>query len=42
MGDNRSVSSDSRSSQVGCVAEEQVIGKLIFRLWPLDGFGTVE
>ena len=42
MGDNRSVSSDSRSSQVSCVAEEQVIGKLIFRLWPLDGFGTVE
>ena len=42
MGDNRSVSSDSRSSQVGCIAEEQVIGKLIFRLWPLDGFGTVE
>lgn len=42
MGDNRSVSSDSRSSQVGCVAEEQVIGKLIFRLLPLDGFGTVE
>lgn len=42
MGDNRSVSSDSRSSQVGCIAEEQVIGKLIFRLLPLDGFGTVE
>ena len=42
MGDNRSVSSDSRSSQVGCVAEEQVIGKLIFRLWPLGGLGTVE
>ena len=42
MGDNRSVSSDSRSSQVGCVAEVQVICKLIFRLWPLDGFGTVE
>lgn len=42
MGDNRGVSSDSRSSQVGCVAEEQVIGKLIFRLWPLGGLGTVE
>ena len=42
MGDNRGVSSDSRSSQVGCIAEEQVIGKLIFRLWPLGGLGTVE
>ena len=42
MGDNRGVSSDSRSSQVGCVAEEQVVGKLIFRLWPLDALGTIE
>lgn len=42
MGDNREVSSDSRSSQIGCVAEEQVVGKLIFRLWPLDSLGTIE
>lgn len=34
MGDHRSVSLDSRSTQVGCVAEEQIAGKLIFRLWP--------
>lgn len=36
MGDHRSVSLDSRSTQVGCVAEEQIAGKLIIRLWPLD------
>lgn len=42
MGDNRSVSSDSRSSQVGCVAEERIIGELIFTLWPLSEFGTIE
>ena len=41
MGDHRSISSDSRSSVVGCVAEEQVVGKLVFRLWPLSGFGKV-
>lgn len=41
MGDHRSTSSDSRSSVVGCVAEEQVVGKLVFRVWPLDGFGTL-
>ena len=42
MGDHRSVSSDSRSSQVGCVSEEQIVGKLVFRLWPLDEIGPIE
>lgn len=42
MGDHRSVSSDSRSMAVGCVAEEQVVGKLVFRIWPLTQFGFLE
>ena len=42
MGDNRSVSSDSRNSQVGCVPEEQILGKLIFRLWPPGEIGSIE
>lgn len=42
MGDHRSVSSDSRNSQVGCVSEEQIIGKLFFRIWPLNEIGTLE
>ena len=42
MGDHRSVSSDSRSSQVGCVSEELIVGKLLFRLWPLDEIGPIE
>ena len=41
MGDHRSVSVDSRSTAVGCVSEEQLIGKLVFRVWPLKAFGTV-
>lgn len=41
MGDHRSVSVDSRSSAVGCVAEEQIVGKLIFRIWPISGFGKI-
>lgn len=41
MGDHRSVSVDSRSTSVGCVAEEQIVGKLIFRIWPLNGFGKI-
>ncbi len=42
MGDHRSISSDSRNSQVGCVSEEQIIGKLFFRIWPLNEIGTLE
>lgn len=42
MGDHRSVSSDSRTSQLGCVSEEQIIGKLFFRLWPPGQIGTIE
>lgn len=41
MGDNRSTSVDSRSTAVGCVADEQIVGKIVFRLWPLTSFGTV-
>lgn len=36
LGDHRSVSIDSRNSQVGCVAEEQIVGKLVFRVWPFQ------
>ena len=41
MGDHRSTSVDSRSTSVGCVSEEQLVGKIAFRVWPLTGFGTV-
>ena len=41
MGDNRSVSIDSRNTAIGCVSEEQVVGKIIYRVWPLTGFGAV-
>ena len=41
MGDNRAVSVDSRNTAVGCVAEEQVVGKIVFRVWPIGEFGPV-
>ena len=41
MGDHRSTSVDSRHSAVGCVAGEQIVGKIAFRIWPLNGFGKV-
>jgi signal peptidase I len=40
MGDNRGVSVDSRSSSIGCVAYENIVGRLVFRVWPLGAFGT--
>ena len=42
MGDHRSTSADSRSSIIGCVAEEQIIGKIIFRVWPIKRFGAIQ
>ena len=42
MGDNRSVSVDSRNTAVGCVAEEQIVGKVVYRLWPLKDFGSLK
>ncbi|MDD6073654.1 MAG: signal peptidase I [Otoolea sp.] len=42
MGDHRSTSVDSRNTAVGCVAQEQVVGKIVFRVWPFGRLGTVK
>lgn len=42
LGDHRATSVDSRSTAVGCVADEQVVGKIIFRVWPLSDFGKLQ
>jgi signal peptidase I len=39
LGDHRSASIDSRSSVVGCVTKEQLIGKIFFRVYPFNVFG---
>ncbi|SCW36916.1 signal peptidase I [Streptococcus equinus] len=41
LGDNRKVSIDSRNTSVGAVSDEQLVGKLIFRIWPLSDIGTL-
>ncbi len=41
MGDHRSVSLDSRNTAVGCVSEEQIVGRLIFRVWPWESIGPI-
>ena len=42
MGDLRATSVDSRSSSLGCVPRDQIVGRIIFRVWPLNELGTVE
>ena len=42
MGDHRSTSVDSRHSEIGCISEEQIVGKIVFRVWPLTQFGSIE
>lgn len=42
MGDHRATSEDSRHTVVGCVSEEQIVGKIVFRIWPLKRFGKIE
>ena len=41
MGDHRTTSVDSRHSAGGCVAEEQIVGKIVLRVWPLSEFGVL-
>ncbi len=42
VGDHRSVSIDSRNTAVGFVSEEQIVGKLVFRLWPYASIGKLK
>lgn len=42
MGDHRSVSVDSRNSSVGCVTKDQIVGKIVFRIWPLNELGRLK
>ena len=41
IGDHRSTSVDSRNTAVGCVSEEQIVGRIIFRVWPLNALGLL-
>lgn len=42
LGDHRATSVDSRNTAVGCVSEEQLVGKIIFRVWPMEKFGALK
>ena len=42
MGDHRKTSVDSRNTAVGCMTEEQIVGKIAFRVWPLSAFDAAQ
>lgn len=42
MGDHRKTSVDSRNTAVGCVSEEQIVGKILYRIWPFQKMGFLE
>lgn len=42
MGDHRETSIDSRTSAVGCITSDEIVGAIFFRVWPISGFGSVK
>ena len=42
VGDHSLTSIDSRHTSVGCISEEQIVGKIVFRVWPLSNLGTLK
>ena len=42
MGDERETSVDSRHSSVGCISVDQMVGKIVYRVWPIETFGIVK
>jgi signal peptidase I len=42
LSDDRNESIDSRNSEIGCISQDDVIGKIIFRVWPFNNFGFTE
>lgn len=42
VGDDRDTSVDSRHSSVGCITLDQIVGKIIYRVWPLETAGMVK
>lgn len=41
MGDNRETSIDSRNTSVGCIDNDNVVGRIVFKIWPLKSFGVI-
>ena len=42
VGDNREVSIDSRNTSVGCITTDQIVGRIVFCIWPIKDFGVLK
>jgi len=42
MGDKRTTSIDSRSTVIGCIAKDQIIGRLFLKVWPLSELSFID
>lgn len=42
LGDNRAASVDSRNSLIGCIPMDDIVGKIVFCVWPLSNFGATD
>ena len=42
MGDNREASVDSRTETIGDISKDQIEGKIVFRIWPINKFGSIQ
>lgn len=41
MGDHRETSVDSRHTTVGCISADDIVGKIVFRIWPFESLGFI-
>ena len=42
LGDNRATSIDSRNTSIGGISQEQIVGEIAFRVWPLNEIGPID
>ena len=42
LGDQRRTSLDSRNETIGMIREDQIIGRALMRMWPLNRFGSID
>ena len=42
LGDERELSIDSRNTTIGTISKEQILGKVIFRVWPLNNISLIK
>lgn len=42
LSDQREIMVDSRNKEIGCIKQEDIVGKVVFKVWPIGRFGLVK